>query len=234
MLNLPAISNKERAAYRKATVLVDRAIVEDDAKVASQLFRDAAQSAEELVEGRRADPEFNYLAGYINYRTPDKSLDIWKRAEHFLRQAVALSPDHQFAIYYLGCLLFDLKRYCESREMMLRIRVDTFKGLNQKWRIAKAYELVICCDLYLNPESVSGEHFEGLLSLYRDIGDPVIAPTPSELGACLSFLIQSRASQDTLLRFAVTAFLQLVKHIGLEDMMTERWPLVAAYGLGLR
>src|SRR6185369_14744887 len=109
-----AISKETRESYKAAVDLVERAIVAEDKDKAKLLFAQALSLAISCVHNEESSAEFNYLAGYIHYKTPTKTEATWRQAETFFKQALALSPSHQFARYYLGCLYFDRKRYVES------------------------------------------------------------------------------------------------------------------------
>lgn len=94
--------------------------------------------------------EYYYLLGYCWYQYP---LDTNERSEnvlYFLHQTLELNSTHNFAMLYLGYLYYDNKNYEKAISYFDRLDSDYFLNIDQKWRVIKNTELIICCRIYIN------------------------------------------------------------------------------------
>lgn len=94
-----------------------------------------------------------YLLGYSFYNSPEDSLSRLKTSIDYFRKALKFYPKHIMSTLYLGHCYFDVKRYedaLESFEFVLEHGKVGFEQADQKWRVAKLYELQSICYFYCN------------------------------------------------------------------------------------
>lgn len=115
----------------------------------------------ELIEALQSHPDLEssddacFALGYCWYSLPGNNPDHNDNAEKWLRKAVSLDVDHHDARLLLGHHLYDQDCFRAAKEQFMAIPAWHFSREGQKWRDLKIRELVVCCDIYRYPDSLS-------------------------------------------------------------------------------
>lgn len=140
--------------------------------------------AQSYEQENPSNAEASFALGLCWYNYPATSQERTENIEKWLRKAIEIEPNHQFANLYLGHFFFDEGRYDEALIRFEQVNPIHFKEIDQTWRAIKLRELVICCQLYLEWQQVSSSAFQKLLGEYLSLSIEE-APHPVELVSCL-------------------------------------------------
>jgi hypothetical protein len=229
-----ATSEQNRRDYNQAVDLLDRAITAEGRQEAQDNWDRALILAGLCRTRDESNDDFNYLLGYVYYKAPTKTEQIWREAERFLRRATHLNSKHQLARYYLACVLFDRRRYSESLAELNRLPEDAFVHTGQTWRIIKVHELRLCCALYIEPATVAPDETEKLCERYQLFEkDPLLAPLPTELAECLDSVLRGQIATPGLVRLSRGCG-KIFDLLRAGDLIEIRWPLLSTVSKGDR
>jgi hypothetical protein len=138
------------------------------------------------------DSELLYDLGYATYMLPQKSLAEWRTAINFLVRCIRLNPHHQFALYYLACVLFDRRRFKTASHLLKQIDSTYFGSIEQEWRSAHVCELIACADFYCGNTARSAHSFQKMITAYDSVSDPDWKLPPTALCQLLDTAIKEQ------------------------------------------
>ncbi|MCP4351216.1 MAG: hypothetical protein GY795_37605 [Desulfobacterales bacterium] len=87
------------------------------------------------------ESECYHILGVCCYHFPDLNEDIINKTEESFLKAVSIDSHHFWAVFFLGCLYFDQKRYDDALKYLSSIDDDFFSAYGQVWRDIKTQEL---------------------------------------------------------------------------------------------
>ena len=145
-----------------------------------QSFDRAKKLVAELLAVVPNEADSNYAAGLTMYEYGLEQKEDGSLAESYFLKALSLDPTHQFARLYLGHYYYDNDKHAKALSLFEEVEEEYFLSIGQKWRVLKLHELILCCKLYLNSESVREEHFLSLADEFLTT-DPEEVPVPAEL-----------------------------------------------------
>ncbi len=122
------------------------------------------------------------------YAEREWTIEAKEQIEQHFSTAVQLDATNQFATLFLGHFYFDEARYNEALKLFLQIDDAYFEKLDQKYRVLKNHELIVCCHLYLNADDVTFEEIDNLCKEYESTESSDV-PVPQEIVACLAKLV---------------------------------------------
>jgi tetratricopeptide (TPR) repeat protein len=220
-----AISDEDRRDYNEAVDLIDRiegGLVTDH-KTELEAWQRALGLALSCANRNGQNADFNYLAGYIYARAPQKTEETLNQAESLLRRALELNSNHHLARYCLGTTFFNQKKYSQALQELNELPDDASVFEGQWWRVVKAFELRLCCEFYLESGGLQMEKTERLYELYMSFKEPRMAPVPTELADCIVFLLRQRPGTPAVFRLCQTCA-RLFEHLQLDGLLHQRWP----------
>ena len=91
--------------------------------------------------------QYFYLTGYAWYCMPIDSVERYNKVAYNLKEALKLEINHTFSNIYLGHLYYDNKEYDKAKVHFEKIDQDYLYNLDQRWRVLKIQELILCCDI---------------------------------------------------------------------------------------
>jgi tetratricopeptide (TPR) repeat protein len=149
------------------------------------LFAMARQKSIDCLDDAPEDPDLNYLVGLTLYDSFCDDEQYGPQAEDYLRKAVSLDPSNQYARLYLGHYCYDTKRFEEALDCFQAVDENYFRSIPQVWRVLTLHELIICCRVFLDDNSLSLRDFERLVEefLHTELTD---VPIPWEIVECLA------------------------------------------------
>ena len=178
-------------SYKRAVHLVHYCYEDGDPEGA---YRAALEELDKVARGKR-DAGWHYLRGYCLYETEEM-----ESAEPEFREALRAQPDHFWADLYLGHALFDRGDYTLALHHFARVDESRLRDLDQRWRVAKNRELILCCRLNGPGRLPSVKAMKPVIQAYHS--DPIGAPVPLEIVLCLDRLTwQGRLKGKTLRRW---------------------------------
>ena len=181
----------------------------------------AIRLAESLIERYPDDSDAHQMLGLAWYYFPGSS--SWRswHCRRALERALAIDPDHQFALQYLAYLKFDQERYGEALELLARLGTDDFKELGQEWRALKSCEMMLVCRIRLDPHTFPQEDFDAFASWFQDARareerdvEASCFVWPQELRECAEWMFEAGIPADGP---ALKAILRFIAENGLSD-----------------
>lgn len=154
--------------------------------------------AESLVVAYPDEADAHHMLGLAWYHYPSgASFRSW-RCRESLQRAVALEPDHQYALQFLAYLAFDQERYDEALTLQTRLDDQYFIERDQEWRALKNLETRVVCQIRLKRESIPASDFTRFADWYRDARSREESDNPSgsyvhpqELRECAEWLFET-------------------------------------------
>lgn len=184
--------------YNRAANLIENACLEESRVRSDLLVRKAISMLVELIErNQHVDADVYYLIGYGWYCIRQESLIRDANIRKYLHVALAIDSHHNFARIYLAHHLFDCKKYDEALLNFKMVDASFFMERLQAWRVIKLYELIVCCELYINKGSCD----ESSLAVYLETlssTDDIDHPMPSELRTCIEALSRKKVDPHIL------------------------------------
>jgi tetratricopeptide (TPR) repeat protein len=180
----------------------------------------------EGIEDSEHSPRLSYAIGYCWYNIPGVLPERTEKAERWLRKSLLLDQTEQFPRLYLGHLYFDEERFAEARKAFRAIPDGYFSARGQTWRDVKAAELLLCCDIYLDPLSVTEEAIASVLKRYRECGADD-APVPIELARALCAALDAAGGSPSL-RDGSNEFIRVVADLGFQKALAEEISAIKA------
>lgn len=162
---------------------VDEALMEASASTGAerkQSLTHAQKLVAELLAIAPDDADSNFAAGLTMYESWPEQEEDESLTEKYLLKALSVNPNHQLAKLYLGHHYYDNGKYEQALPLFEGVEEEHFLSIGQKWRVLKLHELILCCKLYLNDQSLSGDHFISLAN-EQLTADPEDVPVPIEL-----------------------------------------------------
>jgi tetratricopeptide (TPR) repeat protein len=124
--------------------------------------------------------DVNYVAGLVMYYSFSLNEKYGEASEKYFLKAVKFNPQHQFARMYLGHYYYDVEAYKKALSYFETVDEDYFISIDQRWRVLKLHELIMCCKIFLDSSDVTIKSFDNLTQEYLHTpGEDV--PIPSEL-----------------------------------------------------
>jgi tetratricopeptide (TPR) repeat protein len=213
------------ARLREIVVMVERAEGLSPNEAPLEFLR-AARMADTFVTEGVPSSDHLFAAGYCWYSAGGDEGERQSKAENYLSRAVALDPSNAMAHLYLGHLFFDQKRYKEAAEAFQLVDVSSFVAKGQNWRALKARELLLCCLLFTDPDSIDET---ALHRFYRDfrIEYTDARAAPWEILSCFDSLL--RADCPATVRRYAMRISKLAEHDGLAEKLKEQFPNLAQF-----
>ena len=187
-------------------------------KAEIKVVEKAIRIAENLVQGHPGDSDAYQMLGLAWYYYPrSTSWRSW-HCRQALEQALALDPDHQYALQYLACLNFDQERYVEALAHLEQLSPTFFVELGLEDRALKNAELAFVCRLRIDSGSFDDASFLEFREWFLDAKeredlDPATGSYhwPQELRECAEWLLEqgrspSSSPLDLLLPFLLTVY----------------------------
>ena len=207
------------AQYQKAAQLLTEAQSEDN-EARRLLLEKAINILQECVSHNPEEADCYHALAVCWYDHPQPSVERNENVEKYLRQALDLCPAHPFATIYLGYILFDERRYKEALAQFESVDEAYFEGIDQKWRVLKNRELILCCRLYLHSQEVSEKDVAVLCESYETT-DSVDVPVPLEIVKCFSYLCEHQEGLTSKHRSMIERVVNMVKKIEFEKALSD-------------
>jgi tetratricopeptide (TPR) repeat protein len=214
---------KENSIKKQLAAVEDiltRAACADMEDERNALLATARALAIRYLESAPDDPEFNYAAGLVMYNSFVEDEPYGSLAEKYLGKAIDLEPSHQFARLYLGHYYYDTGQYGKALSCFEMVDAKVFLALNQKWRLLKLQELMLCCKLRLQPQSITEDDFRTLIREYIK-SSPEDAPVPSELLRVLAETKESPVWQIVNRNLIRDLVVEMVERLGFGQALRD-------------
>ena len=197
---------------KKVDKLMLKATCEDSEETQAKILAKARLLLNKELVDNPENAELNHMLGLCWYFEPNRTKEAEDCMEHcFTKVSNGQNNEVEFASLYLGHFYFDKGRYNEALRLFLKANENYFENLDQKWRVLKNRELILCCKLYLSQE-VTQEEVNSFCTLYEatELVEYGSAPLPQEILSCLVAIINQYPSN---LKDVVYRVLQMVKNI---------------------
>jgi hypothetical protein len=127
------------------------------------------------------DPELNFLMALLWYRWPNRTEEAIKETYRYLRDSIAQNPAHVGSLMHLGFQQFDDSRYSDALATFRKIDLASLGSASSSWQRLKVAELIICCELRLDWQTVAPQEVDRLREDYESFGEHGVAPAPVEI-----------------------------------------------------
>lgn len=181
----------------------------------------AIRFAESLVVAHPDEADAHQMLGLAWYHYPSSaSFRSW-RCRESLQRALALEPDHQYALQFLAYLAFDQERYDDALSLQARLRDQYFIERDQEWRALKNLETRVVCQIRLDRDSFPTADFTRFANWYRDARSREDSDYttgsyahPQELRECAEWLYENGAPLDDSRLSPLLTFLAEIDYLG--------------------
>jgi Lipoprotein NlpI, contains TPR repeats len=197
--------------YSRVDELLLNEACEDDPEAKSRFLKEARAILVEGLIQYPDNPDLHHLMGLCWYYEPELSDDSRTCIVQSFENALKLKPDYHFASLYLGHFYFDEGRYAEALQLFSQVDEGYFESIPQPWRVLKNRELVLCCRLYLDAESVQIGDIDRFC-LVLEAADNEDVMVPMHLLASLASL-----EKHTELKVMAKRTLEMIARIGFEN-----------------
>jgi tetratricopeptide (TPR) repeat protein len=150
----------------------------------AELLATARRKVSQCLEIQSEGAEINYVAGLVMYYSFSSNEKYGQASEKYFQKAVKINPQHQFARMYLGHYNYDIQEYKKALSYFEAVNKDYFISIDQRWRILKLHELILCCKMLLDYSDITTESFDELTREYLNSPWEDV-PVPFELMAAL-------------------------------------------------
>lgn len=195
-------------AIELAMGLEERAACQSNERIKAKLLAKARAAVRNILAEHPNHSNLHHVLGLCWYDETEWTNEAKEQIEHHFSTAARLDESNQFAALFLAHFYFDTARYDEALKLFRQIDESYFERLEQKYRVLKNHELILCCRLYLNADGVSVEEIEELCREYEST-EPIDVPLPQELAVCLAQL----AANSPKLKHTAERFILLLKRI---------------------
>ena len=138
--------------------LIDEVLGCLDTAERKRIYFEAKRKGQECLRQFPDDAEINHMVGLILYDSTISDTD-WGESGKYFARALEINPSHQYARMYLGHYFFDTGKYDKALKLFKTIDSLFFLSRNQKWRIIKLHELILCCKVLLNHPHLTEQEF---------------------------------------------------------------------------
>ena len=177
---------KDKNSYREGCNLVEESLLDETPLGSIEKMRKGIGILEALQFNSPDSEEINYALGYAWYNYPgDKKERDDKLIEYFER-VLSINPSHDFANLYLGHYFFDKARYREAQSCFKKVNAER-SFPKQIWRKLKLDELLLCCHIRVDVESLTSDMCDEFISEYTKY-DEDDRPVILELRAAIEYL----------------------------------------------
>jgi tetratricopeptide (TPR) repeat protein len=218
-MNTPQSQTQNELIARVEALLAD-ADATESAMEREHALASARALAEKCVAANPDQPDCLFIAGLAMYNSFTVDENYGPEAEAYLTSALKLDGNHQFANLYLAHYYYDIGRYEEALAHFKKLKNKFLSSANQKWRLLKVHELVLCCKAHLNNEELDTNSFLSLLRDY-DSAAPEDVPVPLELASTLVRTKGSSLWRRVDRNRVITKFLDLLDRKGFSDAMRQ-------------
>jgi tetratricopeptide (TPR) repeat protein len=194
-----------------ATRLETKAVCQLNERIKAKLLAKARAVAESALAQNQNHSNLHHVLGLCWYAEIEWTIEAKEQIEQHFSAAVKLDATNQFATLFLGHFYFDEARYDKALNLFLEIDDVYFEKLDQKYRVLKNHELIVCCRLYLNADDVTFEEIDNLCKEYEST-EPSDVPVPQEIVACLAKLVPESKN----LKQAAERVILMLKRTGFE------------------
>ncbi len=194
-----------------ATRLETKAVCQPNERIKAKLLAKARAVVGSALAQNQNHSNLHHVLGLCWYAEREWTIEAKEQIEQHFSTAVQLDATNQFATLYLGHFYFDEARYDEALKLFLQIDDAYFEKLEQKYRILKNHELIVCCRLYLNAPDVTFVEIDSLCKEYESTESSDV-PVPQEIVVCLAKLVGE--SKD--LKRAAERVILMLKHTDFE------------------
>jgi|GEM_PF-3301408 len=192
--------------------LETKAICQDNDRIKSKLLAKARAVLENSLIHNQNHSNLHHALGLCWYWEKTWTSEAKELIEKSFSRAAQLDESNQYATLFLAHFYFDEARYEEALKLFLKIDDSYFEAQEQKYRVLKNHELIICCRLYLNPNEVSFEEIDNLCSEYENT-ESFDVPVPQEIVGCLAKLITKETKE---INRAAERVILMAKRVGFE------------------
>jgi len=217
VLNMTQTSLSE-SAMAEAERLSLEAICQDDETAQSRLLAEARSVLHKALDGDPNNPSLHHMLGMCWYDEPEWSDKIRQAIEFHFKTAKQLAQSAHFPSLYLGHFYFDEGRYAEALPLFQQVDENYFEDIGQRFRILKNRELILCCQLYLNPGDIADSELEAICMAYEN-ADEEDRPAPLEIAICIATL--TNISQEKK-RAMARIIIELIQSLGYENAFLAR------------
>jgi tetratricopeptide (TPR) repeat protein len=211
--------SSEEARIEVSELLVKIAC-EDEAGNKRILLDKAYLTLENALSLDKNNSCLHHLVGLCCYDEPIWTDDIKVRMESSFKKVLEIDETHQFASLYLGHFYFDEKKYDKALPFFSAVRKRFFRKIDQRWRLLKNAELILCCHLYLHYERVTLNEINYVCSIYERF-NRVDAPVTTEIVVCLASFSRS---VDMKLKAMVCRVLKMIYKMKAEKYFSNFEP----------